>query len=465
VLARMRSSSLSRLYDLPRSFYTAADLDRLHVTLVYDTNWIGGMNQALAAQALPATLGGITLFAIMFWIEPRYALIIAVAAPVMFVVNRLLKRENWFRQERLRHAFEEFSRGVRFVLSAIDLTRTQAAERHEIARQHAHIDQLRRISFGLSRFDAAQQLFQGALLLASTVAVLVAGGYAVAQNSVTRGEMMAFYVIAALFAVQARSMVDAIPAIRMGMRAFTELHRLLSNPEREPYEGSQTVAAIDEIRLEDVSFRYLAGAPVLCRATVAIHRGSRVVLIGANGSGKSSIVHLIGGYYRPDGGRMLANAAPYDDLDIASLRSRIAVVPQNPLLFAGTIRDNVAYGGDADAIDQALEWAGATEFVRALPEGVDTAIGEHGVRLSGGQRQRLVIARALLRRPDLLILDEPTNHLDEAAIEHLMTSLDCLPFQPAVLLISHEERVLRHADAAWRLEDGRLHPVALGVRR
>jgi len=147
-----------------------------------------------------------------------------------------------------------------------------------------------------------------------------------------------------------------------------------------------------------------------------------------------------------------------------SLRARVAVVPQAPFLFADTIRANVGYGvGEISgpAIREALEWAGAASFVNALPDGLDTQIGEQGVRLSGGQRQRLAIARALLRRPDLLILDEPTNHLDEDGVSGLMESLDRLPFRPAVIVVSHEWRVLRHTDEAWRLEDGRLHRAAV----
>jgi ABC-type multidrug transport system fused ATPase/permease subunit len=145
----------------------------------------------------------------------------------------------------------------------------------------------------------------------------------------------------------------------------------------------------------------------------------------------------------------------------------MAVVAQNPFLFAGTLRENVAYGNadaTAEAIWEALRWAGADDFVAQLPDTLDTPIGENGVRLSGGQRQRLVIARALLRRPYLLILDEPTNHLDDAGIASLIDSLDRVPFRPAVIVISHEWRVLRHATRAWRLTGGRLVETALEYR-
>lgn len=462
VVRQIRTKSLARMYELPRSFHTAADLERLHVTLVYETNYIWAMNNSLTAIFFPAALSAGALFVIMLWIEPWYAVAICVIAPVLFALDRLLERDVWFRRQALRRAFEQFSAGVRFVLTAMDLTRSQAAEIQELERQAGNVGELERISLGLSRYDAVQQLAGTSVLLIATLAVLVAGGYAVANGAVSRGEMMAFYVIAALFAAQARVMVGAVPDIRMGIRAYRELHLLLTDPAREPYQGILQADEIREIRLENVAFSYVPERPVLTDVSLEIERGSRVALIGANGSGKSSIVHLLSGYYRPDRGRVLVNGTPYDEMAIRSVRARIALVPQNPLLFAGSVRDNIIYGCAERAADleEALEWAGAAEIVRHLPEGLNTPIGEQGIRLSGGQRQRLVIARALLRRPDVLILDEPTNHLDEEAIERLMANLDSLPFRPALLVISHEQRVLRHVDRAFRLDDGYLVPAA-----
>jgi ABC-type multidrug transport system fused ATPase/permease subunit len=462
MLVSIRRRCLERLYDLPRSFYTAADAERLHVTLVYETNYLETMTNALVAKFLPAGLAAIVLLAILLWVDVRFATIIGIAAPTLLVVNRLAERTAWMRQSALRRAFEVFSRRVRFVISAMDLTRAQAAEPFELRRQDAALGDLRRISLDLGRFDAAQQVLQGTLLLTCTLAVLVAGGYAAAEGKVTRGEMIAFYVTAALFATQARAMVDAIPEIRMGARAFGELLGLLTHADREPYRGTRAVAEVGTVELRDVTFAYDPGRPVLEGVSLTIPRGRHVALVGANGSGKSSVISLIAGYYRPLAGSLRAGGMTYDELDIRSLRARLAIVPQNPLLFLGTVRDNVSYGiekPDERAIEDALVSAGAAQFVSALPQGLDTPIGELGAQLSGGQRQRLVIARALLRRPELLILDEPTNHLDHEAVEHLMETCTQLPFNPSVLVISHEPRVLRHIDAAYQLAGGRLEPV------
>ncbi|HUI79716.1 MAG TPA: ABC transporter ATP-binding protein [Bryobacteraceae bacterium] len=466
VVSRLRQESIQRLYELPRGFHTSVDAERLHVTLVYETNWIESMNNALAANLLPAALSAMVLFLLLFWTEPRYALIIGVSAPALFTLNRMMTRKAWFRQERLRQAFEEFARGVRFAIGAMDLTKSQAAERIEMKRQGNNVENLRQVSLDLSRFDSGQQLFQSALLLASTLAVLLAGGWAIAQGRATSGQIMAFYVFAALFASQARTIVEAVPAIRMGLRAFARVAGVLRVPEREPYQGAVPVGAIHQLCAKNLSFAY-GDKAIFEDASIDIQRGERISLIGANGSGKSTLLFLILGFYRPRCGALFVNGRPYDEIDIHALRSRMAIVPQIPFLFAANVRDNVSYGAGAvsdEAIWEALSWAGARPFVSELPQGLDSEIGEQGVRLSGGQRQRLVIARALLRRPDLLILDEPTNHLDENGIAGLMHTLERLPFRPAVIIISHEARVLRHTDRAWRLVAGRLEEAFLEQR-
>lgn len=463
VLTALRRDCIAHLYQLPREFHTSADMEHLHVTMVYETQYMDAMNTALTAAILPASLSSLALLLVLFRTEPRFAIIIAVSAPALFVANRAMTRRVWFGQELLRQAFENFSRGVRFCLSAMDLTKSQAAEEGELTRQTRTLENLRRVALDLTRLDTGQQMIQSALLLMSTLSVLLAGGWAVAKGSLTGGQMMAFYVVAALFAAQARTLVEAVPAVRMGMRAFRQVSEMLSTGAREPYQGTDPVHEIRELRMENAGFAYPGGPPLIEGCNLAVKRGETVAILGANGSGKSSLMFLFSGFYRPRSGALFVNDRPYEQTDMRSLRSRMAIVPQHPFLFAGSVRENLTYGVEdapEEAIREALEQADAADFIAELPEGLGTGIGELGVRLSGGQRQRLVIARALLRRPDLLILDEPTNHLDEEGIATLMRNLAHLPFRPAVIIISHEWRVLRHTSRALHLSEGRLQESA-----
>jgi ATP-binding cassette, subfamily B, bacterial len=467
VLTTLRTRAVEHFYLLPRTFHTQADVEKLHLTLVHETGIIDIMNNAVTTQMLPGAGGALVLFWILVHIEPVYALVLAVVTPALFAVNRMTARHAWLRQERVRRAWQTFSRGVRFMIQALELTRLHAAEKFEIARQTRNIRELRGISLDLNRFDAGQQVLQGFLLLTCTLGALLAGGWSVAAGHTTRGEVMVFYVTAALFAVQVRAIVESIPPVRRGLHSFGGLDDLMHATEREPYQGTRAVSAIESVRMEDAWFRYLDDVPVLSGAAFEIRRGEHIALIGANGAGKSTIAHLITALYKPARGGLFVNGVAYDEVDIRSLRARMAILPQNPFLFPGTIRDNLTYGsaafGDGE-VRQALEWSGASGFVDELARGLETEIGEHGILLSGGQRQKLVLARALLRQPDFLIFDEPTNHLDEEAITTLLHNLARLPFRPAVLMISHDPVAIRHASRAWRLEGGCLREEALEAR-
>lgn len=467
MLAELRTRAIEHFYRLPRVFHTQADMDRLHFTLVHDTAVIDSMNTAVATQMLPGACGTLVLFWILARIEPVYAVVLAVVAPAAFALNRFMERRAWFRQEQLRQSWQSFSRGVRFMIQALDLTRSHAAETFEIARQTANVRKVHDISLDQSRFDASQQVLQGFLLMSCTLGALLAVGWSAAAGHATRGQVMVFYVVAALFATQVKSIVESIPAARRGIRSFDELNTLLLTSEREPYRGALPVSAIETLSMRDASFAYRDDVPVLSGAAFEIRRGDQVALVGANGSGKSTIAYLIAGFYRPADGGLCVNGIPYEEIDIRSLRARMAILPQNPYLFPGTIRENLTYGSMAFTrrdIHEALEWSAAAAWVNELPDEMETAIGEQGVLLSGGQRQKLALARALLRKPDLLIFDEPTNHLDENSIAILLSNLARLPSRPAVLIISHDPVVIRHASRAWRLEDGCLREAALESR-
>jgi ABC-type multidrug transport system fused ATPase/permease subunit len=184
-----------------------------------------------------------------------------------------------------------------------------------------------------------------------------------------------------------------------------------------------------------------------------------VAIVGPNGSGKTTIVNLILGFYRPQKGTLCADGHLFSDLDIVHLRRHIGVVTQDAILFSGTILDNITYGypdASREQVTQAARLATADEFIQQLARGYETLVGENGLLLSGGQRQRIAIARALLRQPRLLILDEPTNHLDTAAARRLMENLRSLPHKPACLMISHDVETVRKAQFVHFLQQGRI---------
>ncbi len=176
------------------------------------------------------------------------------------------------------------------------------------------------------------------------------------------------------------------------------------------------------------------------------YRGTRVALVGPNGAGKSTVVQLILGNLRPEAGRIYADGNSYEEIDLVRLRRAIGVVMQEPMLFSGTILENITYGcpdADADEVARAARLSTADSFIQRFPNGYQTVVGEHGFLLSGGERQRIALARAFLRRPKLLILDEHTNHLDAQSVSDLFQNLHELDDAPSIRVISHDATVVR----------------------
>lgn len=261
--------------------------------------------------------------------------------------------------------------------------------------------------------------------------------------------------------------LGATPALVDGYHALESLQQLIAHAPPEPYSGTRRYHMHGAVTLRDVTFRYADHAPILRGVNLTLAPHTLTALVGPNGSGKTSIVNLLLGLYRPQQGCLLADEHPYDELDMRCLRQQIGVLPQDPLLFDGTVWENITYGMSEASREQAVaaaEMASAHEFIQQLRQGYETLIGERGVRLSGGQRQRLALARVLLRQPKLLILDEPTNHLDETAarqlIENLMLRLRSGQVRrehaPTTLIISHDMALARQADQLYILPEGHL---------
>jgi subfamily B ATP-binding cassette protein MsbA len=234
-------------------------------------------------------------------------------------------------------------------------------------------------------------------------------------------------------------------------------HDVVDAPDARDLDGFTTA-----IRFEDVGFEYTTGEPVLHDVDIALNRGEVVALVGPSGGGKSTITHLLLRFYDVTAGRVTIDGTDIRHLTQRSLRAHIGLVTQEVFLFNDTVRNNIAYGrsGATDAeIEDAVAAAFATDFVRALPAGYDTVVGEAGVRLSGGQRQRLAIARALLKDAPILILDEATSALDVESERMVQRALDNLMNDRTTLVVAHRLSTIRRANRIVVLEAGRVVEV------
>jgi ABC-type multidrug transport system fused ATPase/permease subunit len=426
---------------------------------VQDTERLEWMLADIASLVLPAVLVGAALVVAALVISPPlFAAVLVTVAPLMLVVSLLARRAHrragWWAQSSRRFGAE-----TQVLLRAMGLTKAVGGEAWELRSGTQRARDLGERYRAFERARAANAAVDSSVAAAAGGVVLIVGGIAVADHSTTLGGLLSFYAVLALLLRQINAVASQSNTVLAGLQSLPRIEALLAIEEEEPYaRGGRALELRGEIALADVRFAF-EEVPVLRDITLTIRASERVALIGPNGAGKSTLVSLLLGLYRPQCGELRADGVPYDELDMRALRRQIGVVLQDPVLLAGTIRDNIAYArpeaSDA-AVRAAAEAATAARFIEALPDGYSTVVGDEGAGVSGGQRQRIAIARALLGAPALLVLDEPTTYLDEAAVTELMAQLVALPQAPTVLLVTHDPQVAVHAERVIELRDGHI---------
>ena len=301
----------------------------------------------------------------------------------------------------------------------------------------------------------------GFLGFASSIVVLWFGGHEVANGELTTGQLVAFLLYLGMVSGPIGGLAGQWGAIQQAFGAADRLFALIDTvPEvRDAPDATPLPPVSGEIRFSDVKFRYGDGPVVLEDVTTLFAQGQTTALVGPSGAGKTTLVNLVGRFYDPVVGSITVDGHDLRSVKIKSLRSQIAVVPQEPILFADTIRENIRYGrleATNDEIDAAAAAANATEFISRLPKGMDTIVGERGVRLSVGQRQRVAIARALLRDAPILLLDEATSSLDNESEFLVQQALDRLMRGRTTIVIAHRLSTVERAHRILVLDRGRI---------
>lgn len=457
---RMRSEVEDKVHRLPLGYFDKQPRGELLSRVTNDIDNISQTLQQTMSQMLNSLLTVLAVLAMMFWISPVLAMVALVSVPIsMYVTGAVMKRsqglfiQQWRRTGTLNAHIEETFSGH----AIVKVFGRQAEAERVFAEQN---EELYRASYGaqfVSGLIMPIMMFVGNL---NYVVIAVLGGLRVASGTMSLGDVQAFIQYSRQFTQPLTQVASMLNLLQSGVASAERVFELLDAEEETPEATGRPASAADargEVRFEDVSFSYDPERPLIEHLSLVAELGHTVAIVGPTGAGKTTMVNLVMRFYDPQSGRILVDGVDIASVPRADLRGRIGMVLQDTWLFAGTIRDNIAYGRPDATEEQVLEAARATfvdRFVHSLPDGYDTMIDEDGSNLSAGERQLVTIARAFLKDPALLILDEATSSVDtrtELLLQHAMAALRS---DRTSFVIAHRLSTIRDADLILVMEDG-----------
>ncbi len=416
-------------------------------------------------QQVVTAAGIVVVVAVMDW---RLTLLMALALPGMMLVAQLLGRRMRRIAKVVQNTLAQVSATVEETVGGIRTVKSFAREEYEQGRFAAKVDTLFEAAMRRTRLNAALGPLIGLLLYGSMVLVLWLGGREVLAGRLSPGQLISFLFYAIMLIGPLGGFASFYGQVQNALGASERVFELLdAQPEIVDAPDAEALPVLaGRVTFEGVCFEYDPRQPVLDQVSLEVEPGQVVAVVGPSGVGKTTLVNLIPRFYDPTAGRVLVDGRDLRQVTLRSLRDQIGIVPQETLLFSDTVAANIRYGrldATQEDVEEASRAANAHEFVLAdLPDGYDTQVGERGIKLSTGQRQRIAIARAILKRPRILILDEATSSLDteaerlvQQALERLMRPDGSTP-RPTTFVIAHRLSTIVNADRIVVLHQGRI---------
>ena len=469
VVADIRARLYAQVVGLEPGFFEVTRTGEVISRIVTDTSVIQATISASISQALRNLLllvGGAVLLVIT---NPRLTGFVLLVVPLVVVPIVLIGRQVRRLSRRTQDRVADVSGRAEETIAAVRTVQAFAQEERESASFRAACEEAFQAAAGYARARGLLAAVVIGLVFSAIVSVLWIGGHDVVAGRLTAGELASFVFYASVVAGAVGGLADTAGDLQRAAGAAERILELLAREPRITAPASPRPVPQrfrGHIKFESVTFAYPSRAdqPILEGLDLEIRPGETVALVGPSGAGKTSVFQLLMRFYDPQLGRILIDGVDIREFDPRALRQRIGLVPQEPVIFSADARANVRYArpeADERAVLAAADAAAAGQFLRALPKGLDTFLGEKGVRLSGGQRQRVAIARAILADPSIFLLDEATSALDAESERAVQDALQQLRRGRTCLVIAHRLATVRNADRILVLDEGRL--IAAGA--
>lgn len=457
----LRNHTYAHLQTLSPSYFERKQTGDLTYRLTEDIDRIGEVINKVFHDFTPCILQLIAVFGYMVYLNWQLTIASLLLVPFMgWLIGWFGERMLVF-SRKSQSLISDLSSLLTEVFSGIRLIRAFAAEEYEIARFAREAERNRRAKYRAAWLRSVQFPVVGFLYALSVLLLLLLGGWQISLGNLTGQEFGSYVVAVAMLIDPIAHLTENYNEFKQGQASVDRIFELL-DMQPSVVESPDAIAlprVSGKVEYRQVNFSYQADQPMLRDLNLLAFPGEAIALVGASGAGKSTLMNLLLRFYDPQSGQILIDGTDIRQVTLQSLRRQIGLVPQETILFSGTIAQNIAFGQkvfDRKNVQEAAEIANAHSFISQFPEGYDTWVGERGMNLSGGQRQRIAIARAVLLNPRILILDEATSALDAESEGLVQEALERLMCDRTVFIIAHRLATVRRADRILVMEQGQI---------
>ena len=457
----IRTRVYAHLQTLSLNYFETTRTGDLTYRLTEDVDRIGEVVYKAFHDFTPCILQLIVVIGYMIYLNWQLTIAVLILAPLMGVLigafgERLLKFSRKSQQQ-----ISNLSSILTEVFGGIRLVQAFAAEEHELNRFRQEADQNRRAKYLAERLKALQYGVVGFLEAMCVVFLFFLGGWQISKGNLTGVQFIGYIVAVAMLIDPIGHLTSNYNEFKQGQASFDRIFELFKlEPLILEKPNAKNLPLVDgKVEFIQVSFAYQSDQPILKNINLTVYPGEMIALVGASGAGKTSLVNLIPRFYDPQQGEILIDGVDISQVNLKSLRQQIGIVPQDTLLFSGTIAENIAFGQsefDIEDVRNAAQIANADQFISQFAQGYYTHLGERGVNLSGGQKQRIAIARAIYLNPRILILDEATSALDSESESLVQEALERIMHNRTVFVIAHRLATVRKADRILVLDKGNI---------
>ncbi|MDK2810709.1 MAG: ATP-binding cassette, subfamily bacterial [Petroclostridium sp.] len=459
VEADLRSKLVRKLQMLSISYHKEMKSGKIQSKILRDVEAITVLSRQFCNGVIPIIMNIVVALAITlsksFTVSIFFILSIPLSAFIIkFFRSNIRKTNSDFRKE-----LEEMSAKVAEMVEMIPITKAHGLEKVEIQKIDTQLEKVKDSGYKLDIVNAFFGAFAWVSFQFFQVGCLAFTGYLAYNGEITVGDVILYQSFFTSILNQVSSLINIYPEIVKGFESINSVAEIFMSEDIEDNRDKKKVKNIKgNFRFENVEFKYNASdKPVLKDFNLEVKSGECIAFVGESGAGKTTILNLIIGFNKATKGRILIDNMDMSEINLNSYRKFIAVVPQNTILFSGTVRDNITYGLPSvsdEKLQEVIEAANLSDVIKKLPKGLDTSIGEHGGMLSGGQRQRIAIARALIRNPQIIVLDEATSALDNISEMHVQKAMRNLIKGRTTFIVAHRLSTIRNADRIVVLKGG-----------